>query len=321
MKRKCNIAGILLLLLFLLRFPQESLDASREGMKLWLNTLLPTLLPFLILTGFLIHTDGIEKILSPFSGLWKTFLGLSPVGAYVFLLGMLCGYPMGAKLASDLFSHGKIDRREAEYLLTFTNQASPAFLITYLNHLCLEQQVSIQEIFLIMISANAICMVVFRFLVFRNRTVTKAEKIPGALSQTHENPKKETSTTRSPGTIIDVSIMNGFETITRLGGYILLFSLISACIRHYWKWSPAICSLILGSLEITTGLYQLSLSGLPFEIRYPVSMALTAFGGFCILAQTRSVTDKHLSFCTYLGAKCLNGAITGMLVLVFSQIV
>lgn len=312
MKRKLSIAGILLLLLFLLRYPQESLDASREGMKLWLNTLLPSLLPFLILTGFLIHTDGIEKFLSPLSRIWKTFLGLSPAGAYVFLLGMLCGYPMGAKLASDLFSHGKIDRREAEYLLTFTNQASPAFLTTYLAHICLDRQVPTQEIFLVMITANALCMMFFRFFVFRNQTVTKAEKI---------TPKKETSTARSPGTIIDVSIMNGFETITRLGGYILLFSLISACIRHYWKGSPTVCSLVLGSMEITTGLHQLALSGLPFEIRYPVSMALTAFGGFCILAQTRSVTDKRLSFLPYVSAKCLSGAVTGVLLLVFSQIV
>ena len=56
MKRILSTAGILLLLLFLLRYPQEALAASRDGMGLWLNTLIPTLLPFLILTGFLIRT-------------------------------------------------------------------------------------------------------------------------------------------------------------------------------------------------------------------------------------------------------------------------
>ncbi len=310
MKRKLSIAGILLLLLFLLFYPQEALEASREGMKLWLNILLPTLLPFLILTGLLLHTGGIEKFLSPLSKLWKTVLGLSPAGAYVFFLGMLCGYPMGAKLASDMFSHGKIDRREAEYLLTFTNQASPAFLTTYLAHVCLEQKTDIREIFLVMFAASAVCMVFFRFVIFQNRTATESISL-----------QKETSTASSPGTIIDVSIMNGFETITRLGGYILLFSLLSACIRHYWKWSSALCVLFLGTLEITTGLHQIALSNLPYEMQYLISMALTAFGGFCILAQTRSVTDKRLSFLPYIGAKCLNGIIAGLLVLVFSQIV
>ena len=95
-------------------------------MTLWLNTLLPTLLPFLILTGFLIHTDGIEKIFSPFRIFWNKGMGLSCSGAYAFVLGMLCGYPMGAKIASDLYQYGKISKREAEYLLTFSNNASPA---------------------------------------------------------------------------------------------------------------------------------------------------------------------------------------------------
>lgn len=312
MKRTLSISGILLLLLFLLAYPKEALEASREGMKLWLNTLLPTLLPFLILTGLLMHTDGIEKFLSPLSGLWKTFLGLSPAGAYVFLLGMLCGYPMGAKLTSDMFSHGKISRREAEYLLTFTNQASPAFLSTYLAHVCLEEKTEIREIFLVMFAASAVCMVFFRFLVFHNHTATETGR---------NFLQKETSTASSPGTIIDASIMNGFETITRLGGYILLFSLISACIRHYWKGPPLLCSLFLGTLEITTGLHQIALSNLSYEMRYLISMVLTAFGGFCILAQTKSVTDRRLSFLPYIAAKCLNGITAGLLLLVFTQIV
>ena len=32
-------------------FPRESLASAQEGMQLWLNILLPTLLPFMILTG------------------------------------------------------------------------------------------------------------------------------------------------------------------------------------------------------------------------------------------------------------------------------
>ena len=71
MKQRITTAGVICLLLFLLKYPEEALFAARDGMKLWLNTLIPTLLPFLILTGILLHTKGIEKILSPFSFFWK----------------------------------------------------------------------------------------------------------------------------------------------------------------------------------------------------------------------------------------------------------
>ena len=66
MKRILLTAGILLLLVFLLLHPQEGLAAARTGMTLWLNSLIPALLPFIILTGVLIHTGSIEKILLPF---------------------------------------------------------------------------------------------------------------------------------------------------------------------------------------------------------------------------------------------------------------
>lgn len=312
MKRNFFVAGVLLLLLFLLRNPAEALAASREGMKLWLNTLVPTLLPFLILTGFLIHTDGIEKIFAPLRSFWRKIFGLSPAGAYAFILGLLCGYPMGAKIASELYTYNKINKREAEYLLTFSNNASPAFLTTYLAHICLSDNMPVQIILGILLFSNLICMLIFRFLIYRNHTCTiGAENIS----------KKETSTTSSLGTIIDVSIMNGFETISKLGGYILLFSLLSACISHYWIFTPFSRYLILGILEITTGLYQFSAASLSFSVKWICAMGLTAFGGICIMAQTRSVMNKELSFLPYVSAKCLNAAITLITILVLSQIV
>ena len=47
----------ILLLLFLMLYPEEALLCAQKGMQLWLNILIPTLLPFMILTGILIRTD------------------------------------------------------------------------------------------------------------------------------------------------------------------------------------------------------------------------------------------------------------------------
>ena len=123
--------GICFLLVFLLLHPAESLSCARAGMTLWLNTLIPTLLPFIILTGMLTHTGHIRKLLLPFESFFHIFPGVSIWGGYVFVLGMLCGYPLGAKLASDLYGLHKISKKEALYLTTFCNNPSPAFIITY----------------------------------------------------------------------------------------------------------------------------------------------------------------------------------------------
>ena len=93
---------------FLLLYPQEALAASKEGMQLWLNVLLPVLLPFLILTGILIHTNMAGKLLQPVEVIWNKVLGVSAAGAYAVIVGALCGYPVGAKIISDLYENHQI---------------------------------------------------------------------------------------------------------------------------------------------------------------------------------------------------------------------
>ncbi len=312
MKRFLFSAVTLLLLGFLLKYPREALAASRDGLDLWLNTLLPTLLPFMILTNILIRTEAADKIAGPAGRLWKKLLGVSPSGAYAFILGLLCGYPMGAKITSDMYRGGKICKREAEYLLTFTNHASPVFIHTYLIHICLKDRADKTTLTMIFLLSALLTMLFFRFIVYRNRTTEE---------KTLSEIKKEVSAVCSPGTALDTSIMNSFETITRLGGYILLFSVLSACAGHYRKAVTAADYLILGSLELTTGLHLLAGSPLTYEIRYLTAAVLTSFGGFCILAQTKSVLPEGLSILPYLAAKCLNAVFTALLILIFFKIV
>lgn len=310
MKQKITAAGVFFLLLFLLKYPLESLSAAREGMKLWLNTLIPTLLPFLILTGILLHTKGIEKFFMPLSPFWKTCFGLSPGGAYAFLLGMFCGFPMGAKIAADLLKTGKIDSREAAYLITFSNNPSPVFITTYLAQISLGGSTRLGEIFIILSLSNFLCMLFFRFIVYRNKTVSPAYFL-----------KKETSSASSQGTVIDVSIMNSFETIARLGGYILIFSLVAAVIHHCCPTPSPVKYIALGITEITTGLYQLSSSGISYPMRYLCAMTMTAFGGLCTMAQTKSVLEGRLPILPYAFAKCLNAIFTAILVLIFVKFI
>ena len=106
MKKKLFFAGICFLLVFLLANPETALLAARDGLSLWFNTLLPTLLPFLILTGLLMNIKISCQIPKPGIRLCKTLFGLSPWGMYAFLFGKLLGFPVGAKLASDLTYSG-----------------------------------------------------------------------------------------------------------------------------------------------------------------------------------------------------------------------
>ena len=295
---------------FLLLYPQEALAASKEGMQLWLNVLLPVLLPFLILTGILIHTNMAGKLLQPVEVIWNKVLGVSAAGAYVVIVGALCGYPVGAKITSDLYENHQISESEAKYLLTFTNHASPVFVRTYLCHICLKDQIPARTVFGIFALSDLTIMLLFRFVVYRNKIqFLSADK------------KKKTPVSSSSGAFLDVSIMNGFETITRLGGYILMFSILSACISRWYIPHSVPGYLLTGILELTTGLYRLQLLVLPDITKGMLAVFLTACGGICITAQTRSLVTKELSVKFYIVAKLLNGVIAVALFLFVTKIV
>ena len=305
MKNLLYAFGILELLLFLLIHPAESLACARAGMTLWLNTLIPTLLPFIILTGILTRMDIIQELLSPFERCFRIALGVSSWGGYIFILGMLCGYPLGAKLASDLYVSNRISKKEALYLTTFCNNPSPAFVITYLSKFCLKDTVPAAMIFFSIFFTDLVCMLFFRFVVYKN-TFSDCPVPAGS--------DKETSNITSNENLLDVSIMNGFETIARLGGYILLFSILAGCIRYYHLFPAFWQYMLLGFTEITTGLSFLAASGLPSVMCISLSVAATASGGLCILAQTRSILHRDLSLIPYIVSKCISAILaTGII--------
>ena len=311
MKQRIITLFCICLLLFLLVHPEEALLSAKDGMSLWLNVMIPTLLPFLILTGILLKTGNIPQLLEPLAPFWKHFFGISPAGAYVLILGLLCGYPMGAKLAHDLYINHQISQREGEYLLTFSCNASPAFIFSYLSQNILEGKIPPHSLLLILLSADFVCMLFFRFLVYHGNTVSSVKP---------EYRKKETYQQDSTGVILDVSIMSGFETITRLGGYILIFSLLFTGFYHYWPFCSQNKILLTSPIELTTGLHQIAQSAFSWKIKYITSMTLTAFGGFCVMFQTKSVLEEKLSILPYIFAKCLNASLV-FLFLVLSNII
>ena len=162
MQRKVILFLVLFLLSFMFFAPETALSAAREGLLLWFRTLLPSLLPFMILSNFLISFNCIEKLLSPLRKIWAVLFGLSPCGAYVLLLGTLCGYPMGAKLTATCADRDRSRTGKARYLLTFASSASPMFLCTYLVLECLGTKTLLVPVLFILYLSTYLCSVCFR---------------------------------------------------------------------------------------------------------------------------------------------------------------
>ena len=97
---------------------------------------------------------------------------------------------------------------------------------------------------------------------------------------------------------MDTSIMNSFISITKLGGYIILFSLFQGILKVLPYPVSGSEMLLLGFTEITTGTMAIAERNWPLFLSYPLLLAVTSFGGLCIIFQTNSMlndTDLPLS--------------------------
>ena len=274
---------------FLLFFPGIVLDGARYGLNLWFSTLVPTLLPFMVFSNFLIQSHLIEDLIYLPGRFTQKYLGLSTSGLYAFLCGFFFGYPSGAKILSDLLKTDQISQREASWLLGFCNNVSPAFLITYFLTLHLAHPEKIPLTFLLLYGIPAfLCL---SFLFFRRTP--------------HPFREKKTSKPVLSLALLDACIYDAITVLLKLGGYILLFAILSNAITYIPYLSLQKASFLISALEITNGIPAIS-DAFPYPESYLLLLPFLAFGGFCSIMQTGSVIkDTPLSLRNYFFTKIL----------------
>mgnify|MGYP001248578830 FL=1 len=129
-KSKATILLILIIFITMLIFPQVTYKGARSGLLLWFMNILPTLLPFVIISNLMIQlniTKQISRFLYPVFG---RLFRISPQACYPLLIGFISGIPMGAKASSDIVAQEEISLEEGNILFTICNNYSPVFIMS-----------------------------------------------------------------------------------------------------------------------------------------------------------------------------------------------
>ena len=272
-KNHLIILFLILVLLFIITHPGTSTKAAFDGLLLWYQQILPALLPLAILSNILVYSNYMQLITKYLYPATRHIMKTSQNGCFAFLGGILFGFPMGSKISADLTGQHSITKEEGELLAICFNQLSPVFFSGYLltNILNMPQ----------MIPAS------FLLLYF-----------PPFLYARHKMKKNSFSSTKNAASIhldfgiIDAGIMNGFEALTKLGGYIILFSIFAAMLHTYNSHYPLLNLIFTGCVEVTTGISCLRDTNLPQSLTYSLALFFASFGGLCGFAQTCSMTKS-----------------------------
>ena len=295
MKQFSYLLTVIGFFVIMLCFPKETFNGATNGLLLWFQIILPTLLPFLFLSNILIQTNCVSCISRTLKPFLQTLFKVSSDSCYAIFVGFLCGYPMGAKVIADLILTKRISKEEGQYLLSFCNNTSPMFITSYIIIQQFKNESLLLGSLVILYLSPILCSFVFRIL-YKNRVLNISN---------HSSNLSFSFDFR----VFDDSIMNGFETITKVGGYIILFSvLFSFCSKL------SLFDYCLPLLEISNGIPKILKLTNDLTITFPYVLGLTSFGGFCAIMQTYSmIKDTGLRIVPYIIQKLITASVTSLL--------
>ena len=289
----------LYLIFLMLRYPALSREYASTGLTLWFTKMVPTLLPFMILSGIMIRMNLTERFVGLLHPLLHRIYGTSRNGSYTIIMGFLCGFPMGARIVGELYEQHKLSREESALLLSFCNNIGPIYFLSYvIPTLGIDRP---GRPFLLMYGIPLLYgFLLMRIRPWMTRKVSSCKNHPEARSLRAEHPGS-----CSLLAAIDASVLSGLIGIARLGGYMVFFNLLNIVFQPFQHVNTNILNIYRCLLEITSGI-DCSGRSINFAI-----LILLPFGGFSCIAQTYSmIRQTDLSLRPYLYHKAVQTAIT-----------
>lgn len=298
-----KLLNLLLLFLCVLLFScaDAAVAAAQAALKLCAGSILPSLFPFMTLSVLISHL----RLLEPLGRLFpmEKLFALPAASAEAFLLGGLCGFPIGAKTACELYRTGRLSREEAERACALVNNAGPAFCVNVAGIRFWKSRKFGWYLYAAQIVSGAlVCALVGLFLRRgKNRSVSRSS-VPAANSVAANLVVSFTE-----------AVAGSATACVPLCGYITFFSILCAIARELLPgWTAAICAV----LELTSGIQEAATLGGRTGL-FLTGFSL-GFSGLSVFLQSGNFTlPLGLSLRFALAAKSAQGLICGGLCLLY----
>ena len=330
LKEKSISIIFILYLFFLVLFTKSNFNAAKKGITLWANNVVPSLFPFFVAVELLKHTNLIYYLSIKLDKYMKPIFNLPGVASFPFVMGLISGYPVGAKIVSDLYSNYLCTQKEAERMLAFTNNSGPLFIIGTVG-CSFYSNTSIGILLLISHILSSICVGIILGIISRIKSATNkftANSRQSASVNNFSSLLQDDIRIADLGGILGSAIVSAIKSILMIGGFVTIFSvilsilnntkiltIISYFISNIFHINPDyIVGLLTGFLEFTNGLYKIStINNKMLSINLILSSFIIGFGGISVTLQVLNIISKNkLSIKTYIFGKLLHGTISAL---------
>lgn len=310
MKKYMYPLGAACLLALMCLYPDDALAAAVQSLSAWAHSVVPSLLPYLIVCPAL-TSEEMTAFLSRFLNGLTRAMRLPATSCGTVLIGLLSGSPAGAAALASSVRDESAPPGAVLRAALLASGASPAFLLTGVAVSMLDRP----ETGWILLRSQLLSVLICGLLLRSFGT---------------DKPAAAPSHRRSA----DGPVLRACLTLLTIGGYMVLFSVLSRLLSQLFgcAWETP----LLAVMELAGGCRALSLLPVPMEYCLPVISAAACFGGISVYAQCMSflrplgvdpseyavgklVQSALCALMTYIqlefSAKTIDPALTGFLIL------
>ena len=323
----------------IISYPKISVEASLSGLKMWWYIVFPSLLPFFIIAELLIGFGIVTFVGVLLEPIMRPIFKVPGVGGFVLVMGMVSGFPAGAKITTRLYEEKQLTKTEAERLAAFTNFSNPLFLFGAIA-VGFFKRPELGIIFALShYIGNILVGILMRFYKPLEKSSQQKKKSgfflsPKRLIVAVDKMHKERIKRRQPfGKMLGDAVQSSVTTLLMIGGFIILFSVFNKIldavnateiiaslfkvILHQLHMAPALGSaLVPGLFEITVGSEKISQTAAPLIQQVAMVAFVLGFGGFSIQAQVASIlSEAKLSVKPFLLGRLLQAIFSSILAL------
>lgn len=284
----------------LFKYPNLVINSINLALDLWFKKIIPTLIPFLLFSNFLINY-GFVEILSELFKPIMSFFKLNENCAFIIIISLITGTPGNVFFIKEALDNNLINEKDASKLLMITQFTSPLFIIGTIGNL-LNKKIAL-FILIITYSSNLILAFLLK-KVYPNNSKSKfrLENIKNKLS----------SNCKSFGKILVETIKKISDTLLIILGSMCFFYIVTTILNEKLVLNDLVYSILSGILEMTQGIFNVCLLNIPIKVKIFLITIFISFGGLSIHSQIISIiSDTKIKYLPYLFARLLHAIISG----------
>ena len=288
-------SGVLALLL--LTCGNTAAQGVRDGISLCLASVIPALFPFFVAAQLLTALGAAEVLGRAAGPLFRRLFCIDGAGAAAFLLGLLGGYPVGAKAAGSLVRQGLLPPEDGARLLIFCNNAGPAFILGIVGSGVFHSPRAGVWLYLLHAASATAVGLVFCFI---RKCIMKPEtscfvQVSGTSCNFPAAGRRKPSP--SPAAAFIGAVRGGVTAMAGVCGFVIFFLVVLRLAESFLGTLPPMAA---GFVELTNGILRLTADRAGFIS----AAALLGWGGLSVHCQTAAVLGgSGVSLRWYLPAK------------------